>query len=185
MPVWVDGLPRRDFEDHCGGHGPTVGRCAAIGARATASVLAVPAPQHPVDLRIQGADSGLDEKLSQELDAYNRAASGFGDQQEFTVKVEDNRGLVAGLSGWTWGTCAGIAMVWVREDSRRTGIGSRLLTAAEQVARDRACRRLTVSSFTFQAPAFYERHGFIEFARTEGVPVEGQADVHFVRMLTP
>lgn len=76
-------------------------------------------------------------------------------------------------------------MVWVREDSRRSGVGGRLLTAAEQVARDRACRRLTVSSFTFQAAAFYERHGFVEFARTEGLPVEGQADVHFVKMLAP
>lgn len=76
-------------------------------------------------------------------------------------------------------------MVWVREDSRRSGVGSRLLAAAEQVARDRACQRLTVSSFTFQAPAFYERYGFVEFARTEGLPVEGQADVHFVKMLAP
>ncbi len=132
-----------------------------------------------------GGDSDLDERLSKELDAYNVAASGFDDQQEFTVKVEDDRGLVAGLSGWTWGTCAGIAMVWVREDNRRSGVGSRLLAAAEQVARDRACQRLTVSSFTFQAPAFYERHGFVEFARTEGLPVEGQADVHFVKMLAP
>jgi len=39
------------------------------------------------------------------------------------------------------------------------------------------------SSFTFQAPGFYERHGFVEFAWTEGLPVEGQADVHFVKML--
>jgi GNAT superfamily N-acetyltransferase len=136
-------------------------------------------------VRFGGGDSDLDERLSKELGAYNVAASGFDDQQEFTVKVEDDRGLVAGLSGWTWGTCAGIAMVWVREDSRRSGVGSRLLAAAEQVARDRACQRLTVSSFTFQAPAFYERHGFVEFARTEGLPVEGQADVHFVKMLAP
>ncbi len=138
-----------------------------------------------LDLRIGGGDSDLDERLSKELDVYNVAASGAGDQQEFTVKFEDDRGLVAGLSGWTWGTCAGIAMVWVREGSRRSGVGSRLLAAAEQVARERLCQRLTVSSFTFQAPAFYTRHGFVEFARTEGLPVEGQSDIHFVKMLTP
>lgn len=143
------------------------------------------AREEPEELRLGGGDSDLDERLSKELDAYNVAASGVGDQREFTVKVEDDRGLVAGLSGWTWGTCAGIAMVWVREDSRRSGVGGRLLAAAEQVARDRTCRRLTVSSFTFQAPGFYERHGFVEFARTDGLPVEGQADVHFVKMLAP
>jgi GNAT superfamily N-acetyltransferase len=136
-----------------------------------------------VDLHTGGADAELDERLGKELDAYNVAASGVGDQREFTVKLEDDRGLVAGLSGWTWGTCAGIAMVWVREDSRRSGVGSRLLAAAEQVVRDRGCLQLTVSSFTFQAPDFYARHGFVEFARTEGLPVAGQADVHFVKML--
>jgi len=142
------------------------------------------AGEAPAELRLGGGDSDLDARLSKELGAYNIAASGF-DEREFTVKVEDGQGLVAGLSGWTWGTCAGIAMVWVREDSRRSGVGRRLLAAAEQVARDRACQRLTVSSFTFQAPAFYERHGFVEFARTEGLPVEGQADVHFLKMLAP
>jgi GNAT superfamily N-acetyltransferase len=141
------------------------------------------AGESPAALRLGGGDSDLDERLGKELGAYNVGASGCDDQREFTVKVEDDQGLVAGLSGWTWGTCAGIAMVWVREDSRRSGVGRRLLATAEQVARDRACLRLTVSSFTFQAPAFYERYGFVEFARTEGLPVEGQADVHFVKVL--
>lgn len=136
----------------------------------------------PVDLHVGGSDSDLDARLSQELDTCNVAASGIADQREFTVKVEDSEGLVAGLSGWTWGTAAGIGMVWVREDSRRSGLGGRLLHAAERVARQRGCQRLTVSSFTFQAPAFYERHGFVE---TEGLPAEGQADIHFVKLLVP
>lgn len=100
------------------------------------------------------------------------------------MKVEYDEGeLRAGLSGWTWGTSAGIEMVWVRADARRVGVGSRLLAAAEHVARGRGCERLVVSSFTFQAPAFYARHGFVETGRTEGLPVQGHADVHFVKLL--
>lgn len=133
---------------------------------------------------VAGADADLDARLSRELDAHNVAASGVDDQREFTVKVEDEQGLLlAGLSGWTWGTCAGIAMVWVHEDARQRGLGARLLEDAEVVARARGCRRLTVSSFTFQAPAFYEAHGFVETGRTQGVPVEGEADVHLVKLL--
>ena len=133
---------------------------------------------------VGGADAALDGRLSGELDAYNTAASGVEDQREFTVRAEDADGhLLAGLSGWTWGTCAGVAMIWVREDHRRGGLGRQLLAAAEQVARERGCTRLTVSSFTFQAPAFYERYGFVETGRTEGLPVEGHADVHFVKLL--
>ena len=74
-------------------------------------------------------------------------------------------------------------MVWVRADCWGSGVGADLLAAAEQIARDRGCHRLTVSSFTFQAPAFYERHGFVETGRTETLPVEGHADVHFVKVL--
>lgn len=129
-------------------------------------------------------DVGLDALLNARLTEYNYSASGVTDQREFTVKVEDDGGqIVAGLSGWTWGTCAGIAMVWVRQDSRRAGWGSRMLQAAEQVALKRGCYQITVSSFTFQAPGFYERYGYVETARTEGLPVDGMADVHFVKRL--
>lgn len=39
------------------------------------------------------------------------------------------------------------------------------------------------SSFTFQAPGFYRRHGDVETGRTEGLPVDGMADVHFRKPL--
>ena len=134
-------------------------------------------------LSVGDADSGLDERLSNELDAFNFGAVGRDDLREFTVKVDDDGELVAGLSGWTWGTCAGIGMVWVREDARRDGWGGRLLVAAEDVARERGCRQVLVSSFTFQAPDFYRRHGYVEFARSPDLPVEGEADVHFLKEL--
>jgi GNAT superfamily N-acetyltransferase len=135
-------------------------------------------------LIVGGRDAALDARLDAELSAYNLAASGVHERSEFTVKVEDDADeLVAGLSGWIWGTCAGIALVWVREDRRTQGAGAQLLDAAEQVARERGCSQIVVSSFTFQAPGFYERHGFVETGRTQGLPVEGAADVHLVKHL--
>ena len=129
-------------------------------------------------------DPELDRRLNAELEAYNVSTAGAGQQREFTIKVEDDEGLfVAGLSGWTWGTSAGIALVWVREDARHSGWGGRLLEAAERVARDRGCERVNVSSFTFQAPAFYAKHGYVETGRTDALPLVGQADVHFVKHL--
>ena len=133
---------------------------------------------------VGGADTGLDARLSAELTAFNLRASGIPDQREFTVRVEDEAGeLVAGLSGWSWGTCAGIALVWVRDDARRQGWGARLLAAAEDVARERGCEQVVVASFTFQAPAFYQRHGYVETGRIEGLPVTGAADVQLRKSL--
>ncbi|MFC6288583.1 GNAT family N-acetyltransferase [Nocardioides sp. GCM10027113] len=132
------------------------------------------------------ADAALDSRLSDELDRHNFAATGHSDARELTVRISDASGeLVAGLSGWTWGTAAGIGMVWVRDDARRGGWGGRLLAAAESEAAGRGCVQMTVSSFTFQAPDFYRRHGYVEFARTEGIPVRGEADVHFRKELQP
>ena len=129
-------------------------------------------------------DPALDQRLSDELDVHNVAAAGAGQQHELTVKVEDEQGaLIGGLSGWTWGTSAGISMLWVRADARHSGWGGRLLDAAEDVARERGCERLNVSSFTFQAPEFYAKHGYVEVGRTESLPLVGQADVHFVKHL--
>lgn len=69
-------------------------------------------------------------------------------------------------------------MTWVREDLRGSGLGSRLLAAFESEARARGADRVFVTSFTFQAPGFYRRHGYRELFRWDGVPREGDADVH-------
>lgn len=130
-----------------------------------------------------GGDATLNQQLSDGLDAYNIPAAGAGPQRTFSVRAEDTDGLLAGLSGWTWGTSAGISMVWVREDARKQGWGRRLLEAAEEVAREGGCERINVSSFTFQAPDFYARHGYVETGRTDALPLAGQADVHFVKHL--
>jgi ribosomal protein S18 acetylase RimI-like enzyme len=135
-------------------------------------------------LTVGDEDADLDARLDAELSEYNLATSGVHVRSQFTVKIQDDAGeLVAGLSGWTWGTCAGISLVWVREDRRARGAGGRLLAAAERVARERGCHQLVVSSFTFQAPGFYERHGFVETGRIEGLPIEGAADVHLAKRL--
>ena len=125
-------------------------------------------------------DSELDQRLSDELDKVNAAATpGTAAAEELTVRVEQDGELLAGVSGWTWGRAAGIAMTWVREDQRGTGLGGRLLTAFENEARERGCTHLFVTSFTFQAPGFYRRHGYEEIFRWEAVPVPGQDDIHF------
>ena len=132
-------------------------------------------------LLVEEGSSSLDERLSAELDTVNAAATvGTPSARELTVQLLDGDGLLAaGLSGWTWGLAGGIAMTWVREDSRGEGLGARLLAGFESEARARGCTHVFVTSFTFQAPGFYERHGYREIFRWEGVPTADAADVHF------
>jgi GNAT superfamily N-acetyltransferase len=125
-------------------------------------------------------DVSLNRRLSDELDIFNAAAAHGPSAVELTVKcVDADDELLGGISGWTWQQAAGIGKNWVRADQRGSGVGSRLLAQFEQTAADRGARRIFVTSFTFQAPGFYEKHGYREIFRWDGLPLDRQADVHF------
>lgn len=134
--------------------------------------------------RVGGADPALDQRLSDELDAHNAAATaGTPAAEELTVRIDDDGALVAGLSGWTWGGAAGIAMMWVDPEHRSSGVGASLLDAFETEARRRGCTHVFTTSFTFQAPDFYRRAGYVEIFRWHGVPSAGHDDVHLRKEL--
>ncbi|WP_051765394.1 GNAT family N-acetyltransferase [Streptomyces sp. NRRL F-5135] len=125
--------------------------------------------------------SRVERPADRELIAFNTSATGAADRGSFSVKVTDEAGeLVGGLAAWTWGGPCGIELLWVREDSREDGWGSKIIRTAEAEARRRGCDRVAVSSFTFQAPGFYQRHGYVETGRTLGIP-GGYADVHMFK----
>ena len=79
------------------------------------------------------ADSALDQLLNDELDKFNATATSeeVAPAEQLAVRVEQAEGLVAGVSGWTWGQAAGVGMTWVREDHRGTGVGTSAMTAFE------------------------------------------------------
>ncbi len=135
-------------------------------------------------VRVGGADAELDQLLDAELDRFNAAATPeVPAAEELTVRVEHEGRVVAGVSGWTWGQAAGIGMVWVEESVRGSGVGTSAMTAFEDEARRRGCTHVFVTSFTFQAPGFYESSGYQEIFRWEGVPTLGRDDVHFRKEL--
>ncbi|MCM0621590.1 GNAT family N-acetyltransferase [Nocardioides bruguierae] len=140
----------------------------------------------PWTAEVAEADAALDQRLSDELDAHNAAATpGLAPARELTVRLTDDAGLLlAGTSGWTWGVAGGIALTWVAPQARGTGAGSRLLDLFETEARARGVQHVFTTSFTFQAPGFYQRNGYEEIGRWQGLPVAGEADVHLVKALS-
>jgi len=81
-----------------------------------------------------------------------------GELLAFFVR-RDNR-IVAGICGNTWGGTCELRQFWVEESLRHRGLGTKLFQSAEQEARRRGCTQIVLMTFSFQAPAFYERHGF-------------------------
>jgi GNAT superfamily N-acetyltransferase len=67
--------------------------------------------------------------------------------------------------GWLF-----VELLFVPEDLRGQGLGSRLLAEAETIARQRGCAHVWLDTFTFQAPDFYRRLGYAEFGRLGHYP---------------
>jgi GNAT superfamily N-acetyltransferase len=111
------------------------------------------------------------EFLEDQLYEYNVTQTGYDDGQLVTIWVKNHADeIMAGLHGWTWGGSCSIRDLWVHEDLRGQGYGTQLLQAAEQEARSRGCHQVVLESYSFQAPGFYQKHGYEVFAVLEDHP---------------
>lgn len=76
--------------------------------------------------------------------------------------------LMGALLGETGRGLMYVDLLWVHEDHRGDGHGSRLLETAEAEARTRGCHTAYLFTFDYQAPKFYEQHGYEVFGTLEG-----------------
>ena len=144
----------------------------------------MPGGPHDIRVTVGEGNQSLANLLDREIYTFNVEATGLDDGRMLSVKARDADGsLAAGLSGWTWGSCMYVDLLWVRADRRGQGLGSRMLDAAEEEAVARGCRIVSLSSHSFQAPGFYLARGYVEVGRTDGYPV-GHSQVHLVKQLT-
>jgi GNAT superfamily N-acetyltransferase len=90
------------------------------------------------------------------------------DLRPIAVFVRGPRGLQAGLVGETGRGVMKVALLWVTEELRGQGIGTRVLLAAEAEATARGCRKAILDTYDFQARPFYERHGYRVFSEIDG-----------------
>lgn len=109
----------------------------------------------------------LDERIYE----FNLQATGINDGRLFSGTVKDDTGnIIAAINGHSWGGCCHILHLWVHESRRRQGLGRALLKAVEQEALCRGCTQALLSTHSFQAPAFYERLGYIRQATITDYP---------------
>ena len=109
------------------------------------------------------------QELKQHLRDYNVTHANSDDGYGIAIFLRDKQHqMVAGGSGWLWGECLEIDYVWVKETLRGQGIGKRLLITIEEAAIERGCRQITLETFSFQAPEFYQKLGYNIFGVIEG-----------------
>ncbi len=120
------------------------------------------------------------------LNGYNAEQAGYWDWRALAVVASDPKTseVLGGILGRTSLGLLFIDLVFLPDSLRGTGLGGRILEMAEVEGRERGCRRAVLYTISFQAPGFYERHGWREFGR---IPCEppGTARVFMTKELAP
>lgn len=105
------------------------------------------------------------------LSAYNRYHAPDDTFDPLTLFVRDAHGtIVGGLLGGTIWSWLYVDILWLSDELRGQGYGSRLLAEAEQMSVERGCIAAQLDTMSWQALAFYERHGYIVFGVLENFP---------------
>jgi GNAT superfamily N-acetyltransferase len=129
-------------------------------------------------------DRRAEAALRAGLAEYNTKRFRPGDRATLDIVVYDDQNgePVGGLLGNTSFGLFFLDLFYLPEALRERGLGSRILALAEGEARRRGCSAAFVYTVTFQAPEFYERHGYRRFGEI-ACPPDGATRVFFTKSL--
>jgi GNAT superfamily N-acetyltransferase len=116
-------------------------------------------------------DSPAWEEIGGALTAYNAQQAGDDGAKTLCYVMKDSEGaILGGAIGavyWDW---LSLDLMWVREDLRGQAIGSRLIEKIEAAARQQGAKHAHLDTFSFQAPGFYDKHGYAVFGELADFP---------------
>ncbi|KWS34723.1 GNAT family N-acetyltransferase [Pseudomonas syringae] len=108
------------------------------------------------------------------LREYNQAQTGLAGTEKLAILIKGgvgstHGGLYAKISGqWLF-----VELLVVPEAARGQGLGAKLMSIADALARKKGCQGIWLDTFSFQAPDFYLQLGFSIFGELKDYPVVG------------
>lgn len=93
-----------------------------------------------------------------------------GQRRPLTLALRRDGAFIGGLVGQTFMGWLAVDGLWVAAGHRGQGHATALMARAEAEARDRGATDCVLDTFSFQAPGFYRKLGYREFARLDGFP---------------
>jgi GNAT superfamily N-acetyltransferase len=126
----------------------------------------------PVLTVTDDVDPAAQETIREGLRRFNLEQTGTSDRRALAVLAThpDTGEVLGGLLGRTSLGLLFIDVFFLSEELRGRGVGSRILRAAEDEGRRRGCSAAMLVTISFQAPAFYERHGYRLFGAIDCQP---------------
>ena len=117
------------------------------------------------------------------LSRFNQETAGPFHYSRVVLTARGKSGrIVGGVILQSYWTETYVELLWLSERARRQGLGSELMREAERRARGRGSRLIHLSTYSFQAPGFYEKRGFRRCGRISGSP-KGATRYFYVKRL--
>jgi GNAT superfamily N-acetyltransferase len=112
-------------------------------------------------------DNLLKTVIDDGLKAYNLEQAGYADGRPLAIAIRDpaTGKPIGGMLGRTSLGVLFVDLVFLPKDMRGQDLGSRMLSAMESEGKRRGCKSGVLFTISFQAPGFYEKHGWREFGR--------------------
>ena len=99
--------------------------------------------------------------IREELNQFNNERVGEDGHTPLNIVEYDTNGnIIGGILGGTYWGWMYVDILWVHESHRYNGIGSKLLCKAEKEAIRRGCHHVHLDTMSWQAPEFYQKHGY-------------------------
>ena len=99
--------------------------------------------------------------IREALFEFNREKVGDDGHTPLNIVEYDADGnIIGGIIGGTYWGWMYVDILWVHEDHRGKGIGTKLLTEAETEAKARGCHHVHLDTMSWQAPDFYKKQGY-------------------------
>ena len=134
----------------------------------------------PIIRRVDECSEAVGEFIHTGFTRYGEQNGVALNYDEFCFAAEDPDGGIAGvITGRAYYNEVHITDLIVAEGRRGGGLGSRLVRAVEDAFRGRGYDFIALTTFGFQAPAFYRKLGFtVEFVRRGADP---KLDKYFLK----
>lgn len=99
-------------------------------------------------------------RIHQSLINYNLQFFSEDIHSPLAVFYEQEGEILGGITGSTLGNWLRINYFWLEESLRKQGIGSQLIQAMENKAKELGAKYAQVDTFSSQAKPFYEKQGY-------------------------
>lgn len=127
-----------------------------------------------IELATKPTTKDLD-KISQGIQSFNQGYVSedvvFEPDTKFAVFArDDNNEVVGGVRATAfWNYCI-VELLWLAEEARGSGIGSKLMAQAESYAKSKGFQYVRAETLDFQAKGFYEKLGYKVFGQLPDYP---------------